>query len=100
MLALAHRLVPLQRDLEEALSGTVGDGLDRVAAPPKSWCSLGGREHERALLALAGAVAGRGEVGDAVGPRVVDRLGDHAVLEERLVEVEDVVGDDVRRRRT
>ena len=40
-------------------------------------------------------VAGGAEIGDALGGDGVDRLGDEAVLEERLVEIADVVDDDL-----
>ena len=44
---------------------------------------------------LARAVAGRGEVVDALRGDVVDRVADDAVAEERLGEVAHVVDDDV-----
>ena len=54
--------------------------------------------HEPPLPAFPGiapAIAGRGEIGHAVSLHRVDGLGDDAVLEHRLGEVDDVVDDDV-----
>ena len=92
----AQRLVPVQRDLDEAVGGyrrtearagvDTGPGVEVVQA---AGVAIG------ALVALAGAVAGGGEVGDAGGLGAVDGLGDGAILEGRLAEIEDVIGDHV-----
>src|SRR5262249_2063154 len=47
------------------------------------------------LVGVGAEVAGEGGVGNAAGGHGVDRLGDHAVLEKRFLEVKDVVGDEL-----
>ena len=49
-----------------------------------------------AVPGIAAVVAGGGEVSDALGFHLVDGLGDDAVLEHRLGEVDDVVDDHLR----
>ena len=56
------------------------------------------RVHKVRLVGVVGLVARGREVRDAPAHHDVDGLGDHAVLEERLAEVEHVVDDDVRPR--
>ncbi len=96
-LRLAPRLVPLERDEHVA----VGER----AQPLRGVGRRAGIEvvrdaaRVRALPALAGAVAGRHEVAHVGGVGAVDGLRDDAVLEERLVDLERVVGDHLRARR-
>ena len=49
-----------------------------------------------ALIALSSLIACRGEVSDTRCDDTIDRLGDDAVLEHRLGEVQYVVNDDFR----
>ena len=57
---------------------------------------LASRGAELRLVGLARLVAGRREIRDAARGHCIDRLGDHAVLEHRLVEVADIIHDDFR----
>ena len=43
------------------------------------------------LIAVAGVIAGRRDVGDAFRLHGLNRLRDHAVLKERLVEIAHIV---------
>ena len=93
-------LVPLQQQ-RNVVAGPFGidrDGLNQAA--PEALRIGEKRSVERTryrrpgrLIAVAGVIAGRGDVGDAFRFDGLNRLRDHAVLEERLVEIARVVAD-------
>ena len=87
---LQHRDVHRERGLGRRARGVeVQQRLARRAG-------RGGREGGRGVVVgIGAAVAGGGEVGHARGLDGVDGLRHEAVLEERLIEVGHVVGDDV-----
>ena len=71
-----------------------------VRLPPKLSASVSVYAVERSrnrrpcgLIAVAAFIAGRRDVGDAFRFHGLNRLRHHAVLEERLVEIADVVDD-------
>src|SRR5690348_18054826 len=98
-----ERLVPLQIEIPLHIAadgyalqrGAVAELL-RVRDVPHTTREVRRDRGERRLVKRIPLVARRGEVADALGGHQLDGLlQDAAVLEERLVEIGDVVDDDV-----
>ena len=94
-------LIPFQQQ-RNVVAGPLGidrDGLDQTAAEALRIGERVAVERPRnrrpgGLIAVAGFIAGRGDIGDAFGLDGLNRLRDDAVLKERLVEIAHVVDDD------
>ena len=100
-------LIPLHDDCDEIArrnrryghgqSGRIGGAGDvkiqQKLARVRSAGRLRGEARCGVRVGQGTVVAGGGEIGDSLGLHAIDGLGNYSVLEERLVEINDVVGD-------